>query len=63
LGLGSRRPIRWARRAERRLLSALPARATHVEEDNMSPAVNWSEVCGEAEQWAESSGYALSSDW
>lgn len=61
-GLGVRRPVRWFR-GRRRLLSPVPALATHVEAGMMSNAVPWTETALEAETWADERGLHLLRDW
>lgn len=51
-GLGARRPVGWVRRPRRRLLSALPGLATHMEVDGLSAGTSWPAVAAEARQWA-----------
>lgn len=61
-GLGARRPVRWFR-GRRRLLSPVPALATHVEAGMMSIAVPWTETSLEADTWADERGLQLRRDW
>lgn len=63
LGLGVRRPIRWVRRGDRRLLGAVPALATHMEQGNISPVVDWAAVRHGARGWAEAAGHSITSPW
>jgi len=51
-GLGARRPVGWSRRPRRRLLSALPGLATHMEVDGFSAGTDWTDVASAAHIWA-----------
>jgi len=51
-GLGLCRPVTWARSPRRRLLSALPGLATHMETDALGPGTDWAAVACQARRWA-----------
>lgn len=61
-GLGARAPLRW-RRGDRRLLSPMPGRATHVEVGACSAGVAWAEVTAEAREWGAANGFDLPETW
>lgn len=62
-GLGVRRPVRWARRPARRLLSAVPGLATHMEVDALSPGVDWLDVQAGSRAWAAERGLPEVEGW
>jgi hypothetical protein len=61
-GLGIRRPVRWLR-GERPLFGAIPSLATHMEAEQLAPAVQWEKVAAASLEWAESQEMAEAHDW
>lgn len=62
-GLGARRPVGWVRRPRRRLLSAVPGLATHMELGGLSTGADWTEVAAEARRWAAARSLPEVDDW
>jgi hypothetical protein len=62
LGLGVRRPLRWAL-GRRSLLGAVPALATHCDDGMLAPTVDWAEVAASTRRWMAENGLGEEVDW
>lgn len=62
-GLGVRRPVGWAVRPRRRLLSAVPGLATHMEPDGLAAGTVWDDVAADAATWGTQHGLPQVACW